>query len=255
MSDRHDLDDASLGVRLSVLAEHGAQNSRLAPAAQIRRRGDRRRRNVRLAATAAALALIGTLGVGAAVMRQQSIDGQGIDQPASPTGPAVSPPPTGRPTTAVTPKTDPSAVPGNGIPNKEQAVWLQATTTDGYPLLTALPGGAVGATTENEASTGALFALTPLQPGADEYVLKTGTLADWGEPGCAILDSNRVIIGACDTSRSDQRVTLGGHGPQYEVILGGRALSVTQAGVTAVAQGQGTPMTFIIRGRAQIPFD
>ena len=186
--------------------------------------------------------MIGMLG-GVALSRQQYIHGHGDLQPGAPT---ESP---------VTPKIDPSAVPGAGIPNREQAVWLQATTTDGYPLLTALPGGAVGATAERDAGDGALFALTPLQPGATEYLLKTGTLATWGEPGCATLDGERVIIDACDASRSDQVVTLGGDGPPFEVVLGGRALIVTRSDVTAVEPGSGTPMTFIIRGQAQDPFD
>jgi hypothetical protein len=238
MSERHELD---LGTGLGVLAEHAVQHGRLRPAAQIRHRGARRRRNVRLAAAAAGLAMIVILG-GVALSQQQYINGQGF-QPGAPT---ESP---------VTPKIDPSAVPGAGIPNREQAVWVQATTTDGYPLLTALPGGAVGATAERDAGDGALFALTPLAPGADEYLLKTGILATGGEPGCATLDGSRVIIDACDASRSEQVVTLGGDGPPFEVVLGGRALIVTGSAVTAVEPGLGTPMTFIIRGQAQDPFD
>jgi hypothetical protein len=254
MSERRDLDEANLGLRLGVLAEYGAQSGRRRPAAQIRRRGDRRRRNARLAATAAGLAVIGILGGGIALIQQQNADGQGGLPPASP-GPAVSPSATTGPTSAATAQPDPSAVPGDGIPAREQAVWLRATNTPGNPLLTALPSGAVGVTAEPDAGDGALFALIPVRPGADEYLLKTGTLASWGEPGCAMLDGRRVIIGACDAGRSEQRVTLGGDGPPYEVVLGGRALSVTPDGVTAVEPGSGTRVTFIIRGRAQDPFD
>jgi hypothetical protein len=157
--------------------------------------------------------------------------------------------------TTVTPKSDPSAVPGNGVPTREQAVWLQATTTDGYPLLTVLADGSVGAIAEHDAGEKALFALTPVRPGADQYYLKTATPAAWGEPGCAALDGDRVIVEACDARRSEQLVTLRGNAPPREVVLGGRALAVTQTGVTTVAPGGGTPLTFIVRGQAKSPFD
>ncbi|HET8658132.1 MAG TPA: hypothetical protein VFM55_03940 [Micromonosporaceae bacterium] len=133
-------------------------------------------------------------------------------------------------------------------------MWLQATLTAGYPLLTRLPDSVVGTTTEQDAGGGALFALVPIRPGAEEYLLKTGVLGPAGEPECVTLDGDRVVIAACDVGRQQQIVTLRGNGPPFKVLVGGRALSVTQAEVRAVAPGSGTPLTFIVRGTAQDPF-
>lgn len=172
----------------------------------------------------------------------------------APSGTSASPTGTGA-TPTVTPKRDPSAVPGTGIPTADQAVWLQATTTRGYPLVTAESAGRVGATSEADAGDGALFALTPISRGGDEYLLKTGVLGASGVPECAARDGDRVVIDACDTRESVQRVSLDGDDAPFEVRLGGRALRVTDATVSVVAPGQGTPLTFIIRGKAQDPFD
>lgn len=250
MTEQRD-DEAGLGRHLAALADHGARIGRLAAAEQARRRGDRRRRNTRLATAASGLAVVAVL---AGVYATQLGRGTTVVPMATDPGrPVASASITSAP--AVTPKVDPSAVPGAGVPTRDQAVWLQATTTDGYPLLTALPDGTLAATGADAATDGALFALVPLAPGGDEYVLKTGVLASWGEPGCAAHDGGRLAVVACDVSRDEQRVVLRGRAAPYEVVLGGRALKVTGAEVSAVAPGQGTPLTFIVRGRAQDPFD
>jgi hypothetical protein len=120
-----------------------------------------------------------------------------------------------RPSPAVTPKIDPSAVPGDGVPARDQAVWLQATTTAGYPLLTALPGGALAATEEGGATDDALFALVPISPGAREYVLKTGTLGSSGEPGCVERDGDGFALTTCDVSHRGRR-----NAHRYLLIIG-----------------------------------
>ncbi|MBV1854869.1 hypothetical protein [Catellatospora tritici] len=249
MAEQRGEDEAGLGQSLAALAEHGARIGRLSPAEQVRHRGERRRRNARLGTVAAGVAVT-AVTVGVFALRGQP-GGQGVPVATAP--PRSSP--SAGPSPSVTPRVDPSAVPGSGVPTRDRAVWLQATATDGYPLLTALPDGTVATVTMDEATDGALFALVPISPGADEYVLKTGTVATWGEPGCAALAATSVTIVACDVARDEQRVTLGRGGPPFEVLLGGRALAVTRTGVTAVAPGQGTPLTFIVRGKAQDPFD
>ncbi|MDI1463120.1 hypothetical protein QEZ54_19255 [Catellatospora sp. KI3] len=249
MAEQHGDDETGLGRGLAALAGHGTRIGRLRPAEQVRHRGERRRRNARLGVVASGLA-VAALTAGVFAWQGQP-GGQGVPVATAP--PQASP--SAVPSPSVTPRVDPSAVPGAGIPARDRAVWLQATATAGYPLLTALPDGTVSTTTMDGATDGALFALVPLSPGADEYLLKTGTIATWGEPGCAALEAARVAIVACDAARDEQRVTLGRGGPPFEVLLGGRALAVTGTGVAAVAPGQGTPLTFIVRGKAQDPFD
>lgn len=241
-------DETGLDRHLAVLGNHGARIGRLGTAEQARRRGERRRRNGRLAAAASGLAVV---AVFAGVYVTQS--GDGTPAPSASAPASVSPSPSPSPS-VVTPKVDPSAVPGTGVPTRDLAVWLQATTTGGYPVLTALPDGTLSAVGEDAAADGALFALVPVSPGAKEYLLKTGKVGAGGEPGCAARDGDRLAVVACDAGSERQRVVLNGRTAPYEVVLGGRALKLTGTGVTAVASGQGTPLTFIVRGQAEDPF-
>ncbi|MEU8002212.1 hypothetical protein AB0B66_13700 [Catellatospora sp. NPDC049111] len=241
-------DESGLDRHLAVLGEHGARIGRLGTPEQARRRGERRRRNGRLAAAASGLAVV---AVFAGVYATQS--GSGTEpEPVASAPVSASPTPSPSPSVVV-PKIDPSAVPGAGVPTQDQAVWLQATTTGGYPLLTALPDGTLAATGEGAATDRALFALVPLSPGAKQYHLKTGKAWAGGEQGCAVRDGDRLAIVACDAADEQQRVVLNGRTTPYEVVLGGRALKLTGSSVTAVAAGQGTPLTFIMRGQADGP--
>ncbi|MEU7827008.1 hypothetical protein [Catellatospora sp. NPDC049133] len=243
-------DETGLDRHLAVLGEHGARIGRLGTPEQARRRGERRRRNGRLAAAASSLAVV---AVFAGVYATQSGSGAEPEPVASaPVSASPSPSPSPSPSVVV-PKVDPSAVPGDGVPTQDLAVWLQATRTGGYPLLTALPDGTLAATGEEAATDGALFALVPLSPGAEQYQLKTGKAGAGGEQGCAQRDGDRLAIVACDAADERQRVVLNGRAAPFEVVLGGRALELTGSSVTAVAPGKGTPLTFIIRGQADGP--
>lgn len=242
-------DEKGLDRHLAALGEHGARIGRLGTAEQARRRGERRRRNGRLAAAASGLAVVAVLaGVYAA---QRGPGTEPAPLASAPASASASPSPS---PSVVTPKVDPSAVPGAGVPTRDLAVWLQATTTGGYPVLTALPDGTLSAVGEDAASDGALFALVPVSPGAKVYQLKTGKVGSGGEPGCAARDGDRLAVVACDAGSEQQRVVLNGRVAPYEVVLGGRALQLTGSAVTAVAPGEGTPLTFIVRGQAEDPF-
>ncbi|WP_230686310.1 hypothetical protein [Catellatospora vulcania] len=237
--------EEELDRHLGALVDHGSRIGRLGSAEQVRRRGERRRRNTRLAAAASGLAVV---AVFAGVYATQT--GHGTPDPPVATQPARASA-SASPSPVVTPKVDPSAVPGDGVPEQDQGVWVQATTTGGYPLLTALPDNTLSGVGEAAATEGARFALVPLTPGGTAYALKTATAASWGEPGCAERNGSRLTIEACNAARDEQVVTLRGSAAPYELVLGGQALKVTETGVSAVAPGQGTPLTFIVRGTAQ----
>ncbi|GAB4051552.1 hypothetical protein [Catellatospora paridis] len=243
MAEQPGEDEALVGQHLAALADHGARIGRLAPTDQVRRRGERRRRHTRLATAASGLAVV---AVFVGVYTTQG----GLGTKDVPVGTETRPP-SASAAPSVTPKADPSAVPGTGIPAPDRAVWLQATTTSGYPLLTALPDNSISAVGEDAATEQAWFALVPTSPGAKVYLLKTGTAASWGEPGCVTADGDRFAVQACDASRDDQHVVLRGQAPRYEVVVDGRALKVSVDGVSGVALGQGSPLTFIDRGPAQ----
>lgn len=236
-------DEALVEQHLAALADHGARIGRLAPTDQVRRRGERRRRHTRLASVAGGLAVV---AVFAGVYTTQG----GLGTTDGPVGTETRPPSTSA-APVVTPKVEPSVVPGTGIPAHDRAVWLRATTTGGYWLLTVLPDNSLSAVGEDAATEQAWFALVPTSPGAKEYLLKTGTAGSSGEPGCVTPDGDRFAVEACDASRDDQRVVLHGQAAPYEVVVDGRALKISADGVSAVAPGQGSPVTFIDRGPAQ----
>ncbi|GAA1391011.1 hypothetical protein [Catellatospora chokoriensis] len=245
MAEQRGEDEALVGQHLAALADHGARIGRLAPTDQVRRRGERRRRHTRLATVAGGVAVV-------AVFAGVYVTQRGLGTTDVPVGTETRPPSaSSTPAVTVTPKVDPSAVGGTGVPARDQAVWLQATTTSGYPLLTALPDNVVSAVGEDAATEQALFALVPTTPGAKEYQLKTGTAGSFGEPGCVTSDGDRFTVEACDASRGEQRVVLRGQAAPYEVVVNGRALKINTGGVSAVAPGQGSPLTFIVRGQAQ----
>ncbi|GAA2364586.1 hypothetical protein Cme02nite_32820 [Catellatospora methionotrophica] len=253
MAEQRGEDERGLDRNLAALADHGARIGRLSGAEQARHRGAQRRRNGRLAAAASGLAVV---AVFAGVYVTQFGQGSPELTPATERPRPVvsaSASPSASPSPVVTPKVDPSAVPGDGVPNRDQAVWLQATTTGGYPLLTVLPDRSLSAVGEQSATDDAQFALIPLTPEGEEYFLKTAQPGTSGELGCAVRDGDRFTVTACDGSRREQRVVLRGTAAPYEVVLGGQALKVTGTGVTGVALGQGTPLTFIIRGEVHDP--
>ncbi|MEU8081568.1 hypothetical protein AB0B31_39690 [Catellatospora citrea] len=243
MAEQRGEDETLVGQHLAALADHGARIGRLAPTDQVRRRGERRRRHTRLASVAGGLAVV---AVFVGVFTTQG----GFGTTDVPVGTETRPP-SASAAPSVTPKVDPSAVPGTGVPTRDRAVWLQATTTSGYPLLTTLPDDSISAVGEDAATEGALFALVPTAPGAKDYLLMTGVAASWGEPGCVTSDGDRFAVKACSASRDDQHVVLRRQAAPYEVVVGGRALKISAGGVSAVAPGQGTPLTFILRGQAQ----
>lgn len=250
---RHDTDEPSLDRGLAVIAEHGAQRGRLGPAASVRQRGEKLRRRARITAVAGGVVAIALVAGGVALMQRPFADGAPPIVPA--TSAPVAPSPSVGATPSVVPKTDPSAVPGDGIPSRDLAVWLQATTTVDYPVLSVLSEQTIVAVDESTTETSALFALTPIAPGADRYLLKSARPASWGEPGCVALRGGGFSFVACDASRSDQVVTLRPTEPGFEVVVGDKAVRITGSAVSAVESGKGTSLTFIIRGTAQDPFD
>ncbi|MFJ8688744.1 RAD23 family protein [Micromonospora wenchangensis] len=100
------LDDALRG-----LARHAGRTGRLATVAEVRRRGDRRRRRRHVATAAVGFVVLGVLGTGFAVARLA-----GPPQATVPVGPpaTTSAPPTATPSTGPTPRTPATGGPTPG---------------------------------------------------------------------------------------------------------------------------------------------
>ncbi|MGX4654720.1 RICIN domain-containing protein [Micromonospora sp. SCSIO 07396] len=100
------LDDALRG-----LARHAGQTGRLATVAEVRRRGDRRRRQRHVATAAVGVVVLGTLGAGFALARLA-----GPPQATVPVGPpaTTSTPPTATPSAGPTPRTPATGGPTPG---------------------------------------------------------------------------------------------------------------------------------------------
>jgi hypothetical protein len=246
MSD-HDLDE-----RLNALAEHGRQTGRLGPAADIRRRGDRRRRNQTIATAALGGILIAALAGGVAL-------GQYERRPSS------TPPAADTATVTPTPSTSSTGVrpTRTGLPGGDRQTYiavnggvsneqLLSTGKDGVVRTVPLAG--------NEAET-ERFHLA----GTGPYSLRTVRLTA-GEPSCLAPEDGKLVAQACDARPTSQEVTLTPAGENaggwklYRMSVGGFAVLVsTDGAVTAAPLRNGetgtTTFFFYDGGKYNDPLD
>ncbi|BCJ53375.1 hypothetical protein Asp14428_48500 [Actinoplanes sp. NBRC 14428] len=101
------------GRDLSALAAHGERTGHLSPAAAIRARADRRRRNRQVATGALAFLVVGGIGVGIAVNQQPRKAAPPAVTPTAPAPSVTNTPPAPVPST---PSSPPSRPPSNSTP-------------------------------------------------------------------------------------------------------------------------------------------
>lgn len=246
MSD-HDLDE-----RLDALAAHGRHTGRLGPAADIRRRGDQRRRNRAIGTAALGVTLLGALAGGVALGQQA---GRPPDPPPVAAAPTVTPTPatstTGvRPTRTGLPGSDRQTyIALNGDISNDR---LLSTGKDGVVRTVPLVG--------NQAET-ERFHLA----GTGPYSLRTVRLTA-GEPSCLAPKDGKLVAQACDARLTSQDVTLTPAGENaggwklYRMSIGGSAVLVSADGaVTATPLPDGetgtTTFFFYDGGKYNDPFD
>ena len=246
MSD-HDLDE-----RLNALAEHGRHTGRLGPAADIRRRGDQRRRDRTIASAALGVTLLAALAGGVAF-------GQQARRPSEP--PAVA----DTTTLAPTPVTSATGArpTRTGLPGSDRLTYiafdgevyddrLLTTGKDGIIRTVPLVGDEAEAERFHLAGTG-------------PYSLRTARLTA-GEPSCLAPEDGRLVAQACDAGLTSQDVTLTPAGENssgwklYRMSIGGFAVLVSTDGAvttTPVRNGEtGTTMFYFFdAGTYDDPFD
>ncbi|MBW4700813.1 hypothetical protein [Micromonospora sp. RL09-050-HVF-A] len=106
--------DDRLDEALRGLARQAGQTGRLATVAEVRRRGDSRRRRRHVATAALGIALLGAVGAGATVVH---LAGTGrTTLPAGPSGTTSGPTPGATPSTGPTPDTSTTGDPTSGSP-------------------------------------------------------------------------------------------------------------------------------------------
>ncbi|WP_328346386.1 hypothetical protein [Micromonospora sp. NBC_00421] len=111
--------DDTLDEALRGLAQHARQTGRLAAVAEVRRRGDSRRRRRQVASAALGVALVGALGAGVTMVRLAGAPHTTL--PAGPNGttsgsPSAGPTP-GTPSAEPTPNTSDTGEPTSGSPS------------------------------------------------------------------------------------------------------------------------------------------
>lgn len=212
------MSEDDFNTRLAALANDAQLTGALAPAAQIRRRGDRRRRNQLVTAGALSLALFGMLGAGIALSRQPPY---GPVQPGAST--AFVPPSASAATTA----------PAGTVPGMDRQVLI--TAADGR-VLSVGSDGVVG-TAPVGTDEARLFVLAPITSGSRYYLVKTSRLRAYGEPSCLAEEAGRLIIAACDAGAGSQLLQAEPAGADaagqslFELVVGGFNIEIDAAGV------------------------
>lgn len=225
MADR-DLDDA-----LHSLAGDMQRTGRIAPAADIRRRGDRRRRMHNVAAAAAGVVAIGAVAVGIALAQPDQHNGLPANLPSTlpPPSAAVTTPPSVTPTTAASrpPSTPPTsrttptskAPAANNNPilaGKRQVAMVRVQSFESGVTLT--DDGKLSEADDDSGSQ--LFVLVPLDDG--RYLIRTAERRENNEAACWQVKHNgtaplSVIGAACDTSDTAQQFEVTPRGSAYAI--------------------------------------
>ncbi|GAA0815459.1 hypothetical protein [Spirilliplanes yamanashiensis] len=229
MADR-DLDDA-----LHSLAGDIHRTGRVAPAADIRRRGDRRRRRHTIGAYAAGVVAIGVVATGIAVAQP---DAQ--RPPSLPAGPTTAPPASVAPPTTppVTPSANPSrpsTAPTSARPTQNRTTPAGDSTPDN-PILAgdrrvavvrvkAFEGGVAlsddGALVETDDDSGSQsFVLVPLDDGT--HLIQTTDRRENNERACWKAKNNgvdplSVAAAACRTDDAAQQFTVRAAGDAWTI--------------------------------------
>ncbi|MFL6114223.1 MAG: hypothetical protein ACJ786_23120 [Catenulispora sp.] len=204
--------ERDLEGRLAAIADHGARTGRLAPAATVRARGDRRRRRRHAATGALGVTLLGALGVAIALGQPR-----GHARPEQPGLPATaSTSATTAPATPSTSKgTPPSSRPsGPAVLSGDRQVHfyvLDKGTEVPESLVDVLPDGRVGI--GSDFGDRGLFVPRPTTSSGDVYQILTAKLRTGGQPLCLAVQANgskplTVVTAACDTGASDQLFVL-----------------------------------------------
>ncbi len=217
----HDLDGD-----LAALARHAGRTGRLRTAADVRARGDRRRRNHRVATGALSLALLGALGTGLAFGQAGRPD----------------PTPPGQPGQSSAPASPESILAG------ERQVHIG---------IVQQPGGilAVGAGDRVSLSADGGRALFVLQPDGEQFRIRTPEVTKGGEAACLTVRTNgsdplTVVAQRCAADDNNQLFTLMPRGtkdgrPAYAVRNGDAYLQSSRSGDGLIAEelGDGTLQT------------
>ena len=273
---------------LRSLAGHAQRTGRLDPAAAVRRRADRRRRNRYAATGGLGLALVGALTVGIAVLRPDALP---PTPPAvSPSAPNEAPSPSGTPpsTQSPTPSSGPSSVssapssPPSSAPPKSPSRSAGPTTTargvlSGTRQVFILPENneaTVAVDTSMNAGLSEDFgdrALFVFKPDGDRYSIRTAKLRVDDDPAnetyCLAARSGKVVATACDSSDDDQLFVVLKSGtstsgkPVYVIRTAGYVflrVATPSSNLTATKIEEGTAdagTDFLLpdRGKASLP--
>ncbi len=120
--------------------------------------------------------------------------------------------------------------------------------------------------TQNGIGAATAFVFTPIEPGSDRYLIKTGELAAWGEPGCLHSTGEGdepgrgVAVVPCDTRDDTQLFRTAPTDVPGTLSVGtpDGAFWVSVDGILVSMSGDhptGTPLTAIDRGPYEDPFD
>jgi hypothetical protein len=256
MRDDH-LDDG-----LRSLAAHAARTGRLTTvAADIRRRGDARRRRRHVATATLGVALVGLLGAGIAVTRPDS-----RPYPGLPAAPSASVEPTAAPTATPTPTLSPPPP----VPGSATDLLLSGTREVTIVRVQAPSGSAVsldGGLVEVDDDSGRqLFVPTPL--GGDTYLIKAfgrpNNHPASDEPSCwqvlnpGTSESLTVEAAVCDADSPGQRFTITASGRgAYAISSSSAFLQRTAAGGLILEELGDAPLRstfrFVDNGPARRP--
>jgi hypothetical protein len=252
---------------LDALARYAATTGELRTAADVRGRGDRRRRNSAVTAGALTLAVAAVLGYGFVQIRPDA----GPDPvpansatPSTPRSASASASPSASPSASrsASPSASPSRPAGSTIPGRDRKLMIvmaddpleQALTVSADETIGVYPSGADTGDREE-------FVLTPLSPGKAPYHLETAVLAAGGENYCIAAPGPAAELKAtgCDADADAQKLTLTPDGTAegrtaYRLTLGGLRVTVTAAGqepdrVTG-ENGAGTRFVLVDMGKA-----
>ncbi|MEV4640343.1 hypothetical protein AB0J80_23645 [Actinoplanes sp. NPDC049548] len=272
-----------LGRDLGTLAEYGERTGRLAPAAAVRARADRRRRSRQVASGALAFLVVGGVGVGIALSRQTHRAAPPATHPST----IMAAPTTTRPTSpprSSPPSTPPSSSRSSPPSSSTTSKPASASVFSGEREVLLLPENseATVAVDENERAAlsedfgdRALFVLKKVS--GDRYWIQTARLRVGGEASCleAAATSGEAVpvtAAACDAAQKRQlwrfrKVGETDGKPKYTIRTGTDIYLVQDpdgqladggTGIVAIGIGEGTPdidTPFLLpdRGKASLP--
>jgi hypothetical protein len=269
--------DHDLDTSLAAIADHARQTGRLGGAADIRARGDRRRRNQQVASGALAVTLLGALGAGVAFGQS------GPNSHPAPLASNAAPAPS---TTAAAPTPTPSATrpstPSTSAPARTTApagsktgdAAILAGQRQVYLDLVQDPDGTVAVDAKQRLDLSDAYgdrALFVLVPNGERFSIKTGKITVGGEPSCLALKKNgskpsTIVATGCASGDADQEFRLtfqekDAEGRRtYTIGVGSSLLTWNRYGtdgliaeVPADAGWEKTTFVLLDQGPAQLP--